>query len=76
MTVTDYRGTGGHNYPAKDATQDLTLLGYDTDGSSYVTAKWKRKLNTGDTVGKDAVLALGQSSVFSYASRKGSKVLA
>lgn len=59
-----------------DSQNDLTLLGYDTDQSTYTTVKYLRPLNTGDTAGKDTILAYGGSYSFSYAYRSGSRTLA
>lgn len=56
MSIRDCTQSGGiHNAPVSDTTSDLTVLGYDTDGSTYVKVKYERLLNTGDA--QDIVLA-------------------
>lgn len=52
---------------------DITILGSDTDKSTYTTVKFQRKLNTGDT--QDLKLSVGQSIFICYAFRQGSLTL-
>jgi hypothetical protein len=68
--------SGGHNTPSTDAQQDLTVLGYDSDQSTYVTVKYTRKLNTNDKAGKDVTFAFGQTSSWTYSWKSGSLKLA
>lgn len=72
----DYYSSGGHNTPTRDGTDNLVVLGYDTDGSSYVTVKYTRALSTGDTAGRDVTLVFGQSYSWVYAFRAGSMTMA
>ena len=76
MNIMDYYSSGGHNNPSHDAQDDLTVLGYDSDGSTYVTVKYTRPLSTGDTAGKDVTLVFNKSSSWTYAWRAGSMVMA
>lgn len=68
----DEYSTGGHNTPTPDSHNDIVPIGYDTDQKTYVTVKYSRKLNTGDTAGKDAVFTFGQTGSWSYAWKTGS----
>lgn len=52
---------------------DITILGSDTDKSTYTTVKFQRKLNTGDT--QDLKLSVGQPIFICYAFRQGSLTL-
>ena len=76
VNIMDYYSSGGHNNPSHDGQDDLTVLGYDSDGSTYVTVKYTRPLSTGDTAGKDVTLVFNKSSSWTYAWRAGSMVMA
>jgi hypothetical protein len=53
----------------------LTLVGYDTDQSTYITIKYIRPPNTGDSQGKDAVLTYGQQYPWAFTWKSGSLVI-
>ena len=75
VNIFDEYSPGGHSYPKKDLANHLIPLGYDTDHSTYVTVKYSRLLNTGDTAGKDKVLNFGEVTEWSIAWKDGSLVL-
>jgi hypothetical protein len=75
VNIFDEYSPGGHSYPKKDLANNLIPLGYDTDHSTYVTVKYSRLLNTGDTAGKDKVLNFGEVTEWSIAWKDGSLVL-
>lgn len=70
--MTDEYSQGGHDTPSDDSQNDIVPIGYDTDQKTYVTVKYSRKLNTGDTVGRDAVFTFGQAGSWAYAWKTGS----
>ncbi len=73
FSLTDAYNYGNHTAPKPDITNSLTLLGYDTDQSTYLTVKYERLLDTGDS--EDTVLVRGSTIKLSYAYRPGSKKL-
>ena len=64
---------GGHSAPVNDANQHLGLIGWETDMSSYVTVKYSRPLNSGDS--NDKALTLGQTYSFAYCFYPGSPTM-
>lgn len=49
VAITDSHSTSGHIAPTADTTQNINLIGYETDTLAYVKVKFSRLLNTGDS---------------------------
>lgn len=73
ISVTDSISPGGHSAPVADTTSNTIVLGYDTDLSSYVVAKFQRPLSSGDS--QDVALSFGMAFTFSYAFSASSTTL-
>jgi hypothetical protein len=59
LTLGDYHSPGGHSKPIPDTTNNLALIESETDGTSYVSVKFTRLLDTGDI--QDRVLQRGMN---------------
>ena len=74
FSLTDAYNYGNHTAPKQDVVNSLTLLGYETDQSTYLTVKYERFLNTGDS--EDTAIERGSTIKWTYAYRPGSQKLA